>query len=144
MRTQRVMSVIAAILIGALSASAFALDATEATATVEQAKDQPATNEMETTAVWQPPGFIASRVYQSAGPVYAIAGGEFDLAHNGIEIACLTADGSVLQLSPNFFVWEASVRYEGRFSVDAMESRPSIDIESLSPPEISQWLRRLQ
>ena len=104
------MSVIAAILIGALSASAFALGEAEVTATIEQARDQPATSEMETTAIWHP-GFIASRVYQSAGPVYAIAGGEFDLAHNGIEIACLTADGSVLQLSPNFFVWEASVRH---------------------------------
>ena len=116
MRTQKVMNIIAAILIGALPASAFALGEAEVTATVEQAKDQPATNEMETTAVWQPPGFIASRVCQSDGPVYAIAGGEFDLAHNGIEIACLTSEGSVLQLSPNFLFWEASVRYEGRFS----------------------------
>jgi hypothetical protein len=127
MRTQKVMNIIAAILIGALSASAFALDEAEVEATVEQVKNQPATNDMEAADVWQP-GFVAARVYQSSGPVYAIAGGEFDLAHDGMEIACLTSDGSMLQLSPNFLVWEASVRYEGRVPVDAMSSRPTIDI----------------
>ncbi|MBW7989818.1 MAG: hypothetical protein FVQ84_07370 [Planctomycetes bacterium] len=127
MKTQRFVIVISIVLICTLPISVFALDEAEATVTIEQVKDQPATNEMETTLVWQP-GFVANRVYQAAGPVYAIAGGEFDLGHDGMEIACLTSDGSMLQLSPNFLVWEASIRYEGRVPVEAISTRPTIGI----------------
>jgi len=75
--------------------------------------------------------FVASRVYQSTGPIYGLAGGEFDLAHDGIEVACLASDGSMglmLQLSPNFLTWEVSVRYEGQTPVTDMKSRPMIGI----------------
>lgn len=128
MKTQKVVSVIGAVLICALPTLVFTGNTAEVVATIiEEAENQSAAHGIEATTVRQP-RFVANGVYQSVGPVYAIAGGEFDLAHDGMEIACLTSDGSMLQLSPNFLVWEASVRYEGRVPVDAMSSRPTIDI----------------
>jgi len=105
MKIEKYMNVICAILICALPASVFAGEASSA--------------------------FIASLVYQSAETVYALAGGEFDLAHDGMEIACLTSDGlmsKMLQLSPNFLTWEVSVRYEERTPILDMKSRPTIGI----------------
>jgi len=105
MKTQRIVATVSAMLIYALPASVFAGDTGSA--------------------------FVASRVYQSAGPIYGLAGGEFDLAHDGMEIACLTSDGlmsSMLQLSPNFLSWEVSVRYQGQTPVSEMKTRPTIGI----------------
>ena len=106
MKAQRIIAIVGAILICALPASVFA-EATLGSA------------------------FAASRVYQSTGPIYGLAGGEFDLAHDGMEVACLTSDGSIstmLQLSPNFLTWEVSVRYEGQTPVTDMHTRPTIGI----------------
>ena len=72
--------------------------------------------------------FIASPLYKSEGPVYALAGGEFDLTHDGLEIACLTSSGSVIQLSPNYLTWEAAVRFQGINPILDMSTRPTIGI----------------
>jgi hypothetical protein len=74
------------------------------------------------------PHFVASPIYHADGPVYALAGGEFDLAHPGIEVAALEADGSVVQLSRNLLTWEAALRFQGVNSVSGMATRPTIDI----------------
>ena len=103
MKTQRIITAVSAMLIYALSVSVFAGDTVGSE-------------------------FVASRVYQSAGPIYGLAGGEFDLGHDGMEIACLNSDGSMLQLSPNFLAWEVSLRYEGRVPITEMTTRPTIGI----------------
>jgi hypothetical protein len=74
------------------------------------------------------PRFIASSVYGMEGPVYALDAGEFDLSHVGIEVACLTQSASVVQLSPNYLVWEAAMRAEGIYPILDMTMRPTIDI----------------
>ncbi len=74
------------------------------------------------------PRFVASSVYQAEGAVYAMDAGEFDLSHAGVEVACLTQSGSVVQLSPNYLVWEAAVRAEGTYPIVEMTMRPTIDI----------------
>ncbi|MHC4165551.1 MAG: hypothetical protein ACYSWQ_01185 [Planctomycetota bacterium] len=105
MKTQRIVATVSAMLICASPASVFAGEASSA--------------------------FIASRVYQSADTVYALAGGEFDLDHAGMEIACLTSDGlmsKMLQLSPNFLTWEVAVRHEGPTPVLDMKTRPTIGV----------------
>jgi len=130
MKTQKLVNTVGAILICALYASVFAWDTAESAERIEQGEGQVTAHEIETTIV-QPSRFIASRVYQSTMPIYALAGGEFDLAHDGLEIACLMSDGSMgtmLQLSPNFLTWEVSVRYEEPTPVTDMKSRPTIGI----------------
>jgi len=112
MKTEKLVNVAGAVLICVLAGSVFA-------------QDTAGPGEGRTSE------FVASRVYQSTGPVYALAGGEFDLAHDGMEIACLTSDGlmsTMLQLSPNFLTWEVSLRYEGRTPINDMKARPMIGI----------------
>jgi hypothetical protein len=130
MKTQRVVSWVGVIVICALPASLFASDAAESGKRSGQGEGQGAAQAIETMAVG-PSTFIASKVLQSTAPIYGLAGGEFDLAHDGMEIACLTSDGSmssVLQLSPNFLSWEVSVRYQGQTPVSGMKTRPTIGI----------------
>ena len=74
------------------------------------------------------PGFLASPIYHAKEPVYALAGGEFDLAHPGEEVASLLADGSVVQLSRNLLTWEAAVRFQGGNPIRDMATRPTVDI----------------
>lgn len=74
------------------------------------------------------PQFLASPIYQAKGPVYALAGGEFDLAHQGEEVASLLSDGSVVQLSRNLLTWEVAVRFQGTNTIYDMSTRPTIDI----------------
>ena len=72
--------------------------------------------------------FAARTVYQAPSTVYGLAWGEFDSGHAGSEVACLLADASVVQLSPNGFNWSALLRHKGLTTIGGMIDRPTICI----------------
>lgn len=71
---------------------------------------------------------MATEVYQTAEHVYGLAWGEFDTGHEGMEVACLTQSGSLLQLSPRPSGWEAALRDTGELDIPGMYDRPTIGI----------------
>lgn len=74
------------------------------------------------------PPFAARTVYQASDAVYGLAWGEFDPTHAGGEVACLLADASVVQLSPDGFDWTALLRHRGLTTIGGMIDRPTICI----------------
>jgi uncharacterized repeat protein (TIGR01451 family) len=74
------------------------------------------------------PTFYAAEIHRATGSVYGLASGEFDPLHDGIEVAALLVDGSVLQLSPNPWGWAATRRYAGEVNILGIFDRPTIAI----------------
>ena len=96
MKTKGVITTISAILICALPASVFAGEASSA--------------------------FIASRVYQSAETVYALAGGEFDLDHDGKQDELVFGPGDyaprelyAVEASNGGMIWNISMSFDGHY-----------------------------
>lgn len=74
------------------------------------------------------PEFVATQVHQATEQVYGLAWGDFDPVHEGMEVACLTQSGSVLQVSPVLCGWEVALRHAGETNIRGMWDRPTICI----------------
>jgi hypothetical protein len=74
------------------------------------------------------PEFTATIVHEAVRPVYGLAVGEFDPAHDGVEFAYLLADASVHQLSREASGWSATLLAEGTTDILGMFDRPTIEI----------------
>lgn len=72
----------------------------------------------QSSSVGVEPNFVATEVHQETGAVFGLAWGEFDTAHDGIEVAFIASDGSVFELSPNVPSWQLTQLYQGVSPVD--------------------------
>lgn len=72
--------------------------------------------------------FAARTVFQASRAIYGLAWGDFDAGHPGHEVACLLADASVIQLSPQNLNWTAILRHKGLTTIGGMIDRPTICI----------------
>lgn len=73
------------------------------------------------------PEFTSTEIHRAGAPVCGMDWGDFDPCHSGSEVACLIADGSVLQLSPAATGWDSFPRHSGNMDM-TMTDRPTIDI----------------
>ena len=72
----------------------------------------------QTSSAAEQPEFMATQIHEANTPVFGLAGGEFDTAHDGIEAAFIASDGSVFELSPNVPSWQLTQLYKGVSPVD--------------------------
>ncbi len=75
--------------------------------------------------------FAVRTVYHGPSAVYGLAWGDFDSEHAGNEVACLLADASVAQLSPNGFNWAGVLRHKGLTTINGMIDRPTIGVDNV-------------